>query len=322
VRRRLLVGGLAAWPVLARAQAPAPKIVGFLHSSSPTYMARYTAAVLKGLAEQGFSEGRTLRLEVRSADAHDDRLPGLARELIDLKADALLAAGGTAPALAVKALTTTLPTVFVSAADPLKAGIVASLGRPGGNFTGISLIGSALEPKRLEILSQLVPGATLAALVSPQYPDYALQVDSLTKAAAAIGRPLELVKVDEVAGLEPAIAALRGRGIGGLLVTQSPLFGGQVQRIVDAASGQKLPAVYWNREFIEAGGLLSYGTNFFEAYREAGTYLGRILKGASPADLPVVQPTKFELALNLKAARAIGLEFPGNLMANADEQIE
>lgn len=224
--------------------------------------------------------------------------------------------------MAVKAATDTIPTVFVSAADPVKAGIVASLGRPGGNITGISMIGATLEPKRLEIVGGLVPEAkALGALVNPNYPDYALQVESLTKAAAALQRRIEIVRVAQRAEIDSAVEQLAERS-GGFALAQDPLFGSEIPRIVQAANRNKLPGIYWNREFVDIGGLMSYGPDFADSYHQAGVYLGKILKGAKPADLPVMQPEKFELVINMKTARALGLTIPPSILARADEVIE
>lgn len=322
MRRRSLLAGLATTaPVVAFGQQSVA-VVGLLHSAAPSYVERLYKSLRKGLAEQGYSEGRNLRIEARFAAAHPERLEPLARELVDLKVDAILAAGGTAPGIAVKAATNTIPTVFVSAADPVKAGIVASLGRPGGNITGISMIGATLEPKRLEILGGVVPKTkALGALVNPNYPDYELQVSSFTKAAEALQRRIEIVRVTQRAEIDTAVEELAERS-GGFALAQDPLFGSEIPRIVQTANRNRLPGIYWNREFVDIGGLMSYGPDFADSYRQAGVYLGKILKGAKPADLPVLQPEKFELAINLKTANLIGLTFPPSILARADEVIE
>jgi putative ABC transport system substrate-binding protein len=235
----------------------------------------------------------------------------------------ILAAGGTDPAKAAKAATTTIPIVFFSAADPLRAGIVPSLNRPGGNVTGVSQIGSALEAKRLEYLHRLAPGsAPLGALVNPRYPDIELQIDELQKGAALIKRPLQIVRASTEAEIDAAFADLVRQGAGALTVGQDPFFGDQTNRLVALANRLKLPAMYWRREFVAAGGLMSYGADFTEGYRQAGIYVGRILKGAKPADLPVLQPSKFALTVNLRTARALGADVPPDILAAADEVVE
>jgi putative ABC transport system substrate-binding protein len=299
------------------------KVVGFLHSGAPSYLPAIMTALRSGLAEQGYVEGSNLRIETRLAAGHYERVALLARELIDLKVDAILAAGGTEPVNAVRAAGTAVPVVFVSAIDPVKAGVVESLGRPGGTITGISLIGIALEPKRLEILGRMKPGgAPLCALVNPGYPAVEQQIASLREAAAAMHRPIEIVQAATEADIDGAMHAARERGCAGLALTQDPLLASHIPRIVAAADRERLPVIYWSREFVDMGGLASYGTDFADAFRGAGIYLGRILKGASPADLPVLQPTQFKLIVNLKAARAAGIEIPSEVAASADELIE
>jgi putative ABC transport system substrate-binding protein len=323
-RRGLLAGGAAALAALpARAQPVGTKVVGFLHSGTPSYLPIIMDALRRGLSEQGYVEGRNLRIESRLAAGHYERVAPLAHELLSLKVDAILAAGGTGPVDAFKAATTSVPIVFISAVDPVRSGVVESLGRPGGNITGISLIGASLEPKRLEILGQLVPGeGALCALVNPRYPAADQQVDSLRKAAAAMKRPLEILRASVETEIDVAIKAAGERHCAGLTVAQDPFLASRIPQVVDAARRGRLPAVYWNREFVDMGGLASYGTDFADAFHQAGVYLGRILKGARPADLPVLQASRFELVVNLKAARAAGIEIPGSLVSVADQVIE
>jgi putative ABC transport system substrate-binding protein len=323
MKRRTLLAALSAWPAIARAQANATRVVGFLHSGAPNYMPAIMDRLRHSLADQGYVDGRNLRIETRLAAGHYERIPALAKELLALKADAVLAVGGSEPVNAFKAATSTVPIVFMSAIDPVRTGIVESLGRPGRNITGISLIGASLEPKRLEVLAQLAPGnGPFCALVNPKYPGVDQQRESLRTAAAAMGRPLEFEEATSAAEIEAAIGAAGERRCAGLVQTQDPLFASSIPLIVAAAERKKLPAVYQGREFVDLGGLASYGTNFVAAFGDAGEYIGRILNGAKPADLPVVQPTRFEFVVNLKAAHAIGIEIPPRLVSNADEVIE
>jgi putative tryptophan/tyrosine transport system substrate-binding protein len=325
MRRRAFTAGLAATlPALtARAQTSAMPTVGLLFSSSARYFVPFAAAVREGLADQGFVEGRNVAIEYRTAESHYDRLAGLAKELVERKVSIILAAGGTDPAKAAKAATTTIPIVFFSAADPVRAGVVASLNRPGGNITGVSQIGSALEAKRLEYLHRLAPGTRpIAALVNPKYPDVDSQIAELQKGAELIKRPVHILRASSDAEVDAAFVELVRLGAAALTVGQDPYFGDQRGRLAALANQLKLPAIYWQREFVVAGGLMSYGADFVEGYRQAGIYLGRILKGAKPADLPVLQPSKFQLIVSLRTARTIGIEVPPDILAAADEVIE
>ncbi len=318
-----LVGGAAAFPIAAHAQQQKLPVVAFLHALSSSNIRMYLPAVSQGLREAGFTEGRDFVFEARSAEGQYDRLPALITELIGRDAAVIIAAGGTEPAKLTKAATASIPIVFVSAADPVKAGLVESLNRPGGNVTGVSLIGSALEAKRLELLSDLVPGAGLiGVLVNPKYPDVELQVRELTAAAAVIRRPIEILRASNTDEIEAAFAILAGKGAVALLAAQDPLFNSRRELLVMLAARQKLPAIYNQREYPQIGGLISYGTHFMDGYRQSGVYAGRILGGAKPAELPVQQPTRFELVINAKTAASLGLEIPARLLATADEVIE
>jgi putative ABC transport system substrate-binding protein len=327
MRRRVLLTSMTAASLFSdrasQSQPVAMPVVGFLHSASAAYLATMAAPLRQGLAAQGFVDGTNLRIEIRPADGHHERLAPLARELVALKVDAILAGGGSDPANAVKAATSKIPIVFVSAADPVKAGLVASVNRPGGNVTGVSLLGSSLEPKRLEILSRLAPGtAPLGALVDTGYPDAELQIESLAKAAAAIRRQIEIVKTATETDIDAAVVRVGELHCAGLTVAQAPFFISHIPQITAAAARYRLPLIYHQREYVDGGGLISYGTNFADGYRQAGFYLGKILKGATPADLPVLQPEKFELVINQRTARALGVEIPLDLAAAADEVIE
>lgn len=325
-RRRLIaaLGGAAvAWPLAARAQQPATPVVGFLHSLSSSFMKRYAPAFSQGLKETGYIEGQNVVVEYRSADGHYDRLPGLVAELINLKSAVIVAAGGSEPAKAAKAATNIIPIVFGSGADPVKAGLVASINRPGGNVTGVSIVGSVIEAKGLGILQQLVPGtAPIGILVNPNYPDADLELRELQQAAAVTRRQTLIVRASTETEINSAFATFAQQGMAAVLVTIDPFFTVRREQIVTLALGKKLPAIYAIRDFTTSGGLMSYGADLNDTYRQIGIYVGRILKGEKPADLPVVQPTKFELVINLKAAKAIGLDVPPQLIALADEVIE
>jgi putative ABC transport system substrate-binding protein len=327
MRRRDFGGvivGAAFMPVAAaRAQQAAMPVVGFVHSASPSYVDRYARAVRQGLNETGYIEGQTVAIEYRVAEGRYDRLPGLVAELVGRKVAVILAAGGSEPAKAAKAASATIPIVFVTAGDPVKAGLVASLNRPGGNITGVSLLGSELEAKRLEMLSQLVPAElSIGVLINPKYPDADRQQSELQEAAGILKRQIHIVRASTESEIDTAVATVVQNGAGALLVAQDPFLALRREQLVALAARYKLPAIYPLRDFAEIGGLVSYSTDFREGYRQAGIYVGKILNGANPADLPVVQPTRFELVINLRTAKALGLEIPPNLLARVDEIIE
>jgi putative ABC transport system substrate-binding protein len=327
MRRRdfvtLLGGAAVAWPLAARAQQPVMPVIGFLSSVSSNYMALHAPAFRQGLNETGYVEGQNVMIEYRSAEGQYDRLPSLVADLVDRKVAVILATGGSDPAKAAKAATATLPIVFVSGADPVKAGIVTSLNRPGGNVTGVSLLGSALEAKRLGLLHEIVPGAaSIGVLVNPKFPDADLQLRELQEAAGVIKQPINIVRASTESEIDMAFATVAQQGAGALLVVQDAFFVSQREQLVALAARYKLPAIYPQREFAEIGGLISYGTDFAGSYRQAGIYVGKILKGAKPADLPVMQPTKFELVVNLKTAKSLGLTIPESFLLRADEVIE
>jgi len=318
-----LMGGAAAWPVAARAQQPGVPVVGLLHATSSNYFAQFADAVRQGMRESGVIEGRDATIEYRWAEGQNDRLPALAADLVGRRVAVILAIGGTAPALAAKATTSTIPIVFLSAADPIKAGLVARLDRPGGNVTGISFLGTALEAKRLEILHKLVPSAALiGVLVDPTYPDAEAQRRELQDAADTLKQPIAVVGASTPAEINEAFATLSQKNAGAVLVTQAIFFNTRGEQLAGLAARYRLPAIFDQREIAAFGGLISYGTSFADGYRLGGVYVGKVLKGAKAADLPVIQPTKFEFVINLKTATTLGLTVPDALLALASEVIE
>ena len=318
-----LLSGAVAWPLAARAQQPAMPVIGFLSSRSPGESAGVVAAFHQGLREIGFIEGQNVVIAFRWAEGHYDRLPALAADLIGLRAAVLFAAGGPPSALAAKAATPTIPIVFSAVNDPVQLGLVASLNQPGGNVTGMSLFASELWAKVVELLKELVPAATVIAyLVNPSNPSAEMYSKGAVAAASALGIQVHVLNASTEHDLEESFASLVKLGAGGLVVPNEPFFDSQRDRIVALSARYAVAAVYSIREYVVAGGLMSYGTSLADSYRRAGIYGGRILKGEKPADLPVMQPTKFELVLNLKTARALGPRVPDKLLAFADEVIE
>jgi putative ABC transport system substrate-binding protein len=327
MRRRefiALAGGVAAsLPFAARAQQPSMPVVGFLHGASPSYLGQFLDALRKGLNEAGYVEGQNLAIEYRWAEGHYDRLAALAADLVDHKVAVILAMGGTDPARAAKAATSTIPIVFVSAADPVRTGLVASLNRPGGNVTGISLIAAALDEKKMGLLHELAPKASLVAgLVNPNYPGAATQTSEVQAAANHLGVKAVVLTAATDNEIDGAFAAAVQQGAGAMLVSSDPFFNSRSGRFVEQAARHAMPVIYPQSEYVRGGGLISYGPDFSDGYRNGGVYVGKILKGALPAELPVQQPTKFELVINLKAAKTLGIEVPSTLLATADEIIE
>jgi putative ABC transport system substrate-binding protein len=326
MERRAFIAGLAAavtWPLVARAQQSAMPVVGYLSSRSPSESATVAAAFRQGLAEAGFIVGQNVAIEYRWAEGHYDRLPALAAELVHLKVAAILAAGGPPSALAAKEATSTIPVVFSAAGDPVGLGLVASLSRPGGNVTGMSLFNATLVAKRLALLHELIPSAgTVAYLTNPANPSGKLEMTAVQEAAKTLGLDMQAMDASTDQEIEAAFARLTEQRIGAVIVAGEPFFDSRRSAIVELAAKNAIPASYSWRENVLLGGLMSYGTTINESYRQSGNYCGRILKGDRPADLPVMQPTKFEMTINLKTARALGLNVPPALLTAADEVIE
>jgi len=318
-----LLGAAAAWPLAARAQQPAMPVIGILSSLSLSYIASRMPPFRLGLKETGYIEGQNIAIEYRSTEGKVDRLPSSAADLVDRKVALIFAAGGTDPAKAAKAATATIPIVFISAADPVKAGIVTSLNQPGGNVTGVSILGSAVEAKRLGLLHEIVSGAaSIGVLVNPTYPDADLELREVQEAASAINRQINIVRASTEAEIDMAFATLAQQGAGALLVAADVLFASRRDQLVALAARAMLPAIYFQREFAEVGGFVSYAPDYADGYRQAGIYVGKVLKGAKPGDLPVMQSTKFELVINLKTAKALGLAIPSAVLSIADDVIE
>jgi ABC-type uncharacterized transport system substrate-binding protein len=328
MRRRdvlaLFSGAAAAlWPLAARAQQNAMPVIGYLASGSPGTSAPNVAAFRRGLSDAGYIEGQNVAIEYRWAEGSYDRLPALAADLVGRKVDLIVAAGGNPPALAAKNATATIPIVFTSAGDPVADGLVASLARPGGNLTGVSFLAVELHPKRLELLSELVPQTkVIALLVNPTFSDAERVMREVQEGARAKGVQLHFLKASAEGEIDAAFATLVQLQAGALLLGNDPFFNSRRDQIVALASRHAVPAMYFFREFVAAGGLISYGPSITAVLRQIGTYAGKILKGEKPADLPVSQPTKFELVINLKTANALGLAVPSILLAQADEVIE
>jgi putative tryptophan/tyrosine transport system substrate-binding protein len=321
-----LLGGVAAAPALlwsmeARAQQPVP-VIGYLNSAALAGEAQRLAAFRQGLKESGFLEGQNVVIEVRSAEGRFDQLPALAADLVRRQVDVLVA-NSTASAVAAKPATSTLPIVFVTGGDPVELGLVASLNRPGGNATGVSFLVNKLMGKRLELLSELAPGTgTLGMLVDPNNPNAKADTKDAQAAAAALGRKLVVAEAGTESEIDAAFAALLQQRVSALLVGAHVLFFSRRDRLVALAARHALAASYATREFVAAGGLMSYGPNQTDVYRLVGVYAARILKGAKPADLPIERPVKFELLIDLKTAKALGLDVPLHLQQLADEVIE
>jgi putative tryptophan/tyrosine transport system substrate-binding protein len=326
VKRRefiaLLRGAAAAWPLAARAQQPAMPVIGYLSTLSEGQGLHLLAAFRRGLGEIGFVDSRNLAIEFRWAEGRFERLPAMAAEFVGRPVDLLLAQAPPA-ALAAKAATTTIPIVFVVGIDPVGYGLVASLNRPGGNATGMTLMSPAIGEKRLELLRELTPKSSLVAmLVNPKTPDAVPEIGSVQMAAKSLGLQLRMFNASTLNEIDAAFAAIADQRLGALLVGTDPFFVDRRAELVARAAQLRIPAIYPFREFALAGGLVSYGSSIANAYRQAGIYAGRILKGTQPAELPVMQPTTFELVINLRTASTLGIEIPATLHARSDEVIE
>jgi putative ABC transport system substrate-binding protein len=317
-----LLGGAAAWPLAARAQQPAVPVVGFIRDGSAEANARNAAAFRKGLNETGYVEGQNVAIEYRWAEGQYDRLRVLATDLVDRRVT-VMAATSTPAALAAKAVTSAIPIVFTTAADPVAVGLVDSLSRPSGNATGVNIYLSALGAKRLELLRELVPNAAvIGMLVNPDFPDAESQSKDMKEAARTLALQVHVVNANSEGDFNQAFATFIELKADALLISLDSFFLSRREQLVALAARHKIPAIYFVRDFVLAGGLMSYGADIADGYHQAGIYAGRILKGAKPGDLPVVQPTKFDLVINLKTAKALGLEVPWFLQQRADEVIE
>jgi putative tryptophan/tyrosine transport system substrate-binding protein len=329
IKRRefiVLVGGggllLAAEVRRARVHQPAVPVVGFLHSVSADPMVTHALAFRRGLAETGYVEGQNVAVEYRWAEGRYDRLPALAADLVRRRV-AVIAAGGTAaPALAAKAATSSIPIVFQTGSDPVKDGLVASLNRPGGNVTGVARMSFALAPKRLELLNELVPKAAVAFLVNPANPVAPSQIQEIREPARSLGLQTQVLEASSERQIEIAFETLTQQRVGALLVANDTYLAGRRELFIALAARHAITVMYPGREAVAAGGLMSYDASAADSFRQVGTYVGRILKGEKPNDLPVQQPTKFELVVNVRAAKAIGLTIPESFLARADEVIE
>jgi putative tryptophan/tyrosine transport system substrate-binding protein len=325
MRRRdfiTLLGGATMWPLAARAQQPAMPVIGFMSTRSED--SRYLVdAFRRGLAESGFVEGQNVRIEFRWARGQYDRLPGMATDLLSRGVNVFAAVGGDPSSLAAKRATSTIPIVFMMGGDPVSAGLVDSLNRSGSNITGVTLLTNLMEPKRFGLLRELVPGVSaVGVLLNPSFPPAAYQLPQIEEAARTIDQRIVVAKASTDDELDDAFAMLIKGQVGALLVVSDPYFDVRRDRIVGFAERQRLPAIYHFREYAVAGGLLSYGISITDAYRQVGIYTANILKGAKPSDMPVMQPTKFELVINLKTAKTLGVQISDNLLSLADEVIE
>jgi putative tryptophan/tyrosine transport system substrate-binding protein len=318
-----LLGGAVAWPVAARAQQPAMPVIGFLHQGSPEAYAKFAAGFRKGLAEAGYVDGRNVVIEYRWAHGESHRLRELAADLVSRRVTVIVTPGSAAATLAAKAATTAIPIVFMAGADPVQTGLVSSLNRPGGNMTGIGSMNNGLGAKQLGLLHELLHGAArFAVFVNPSNPQSQSVIADVQTAASAVGVQVEILTVTTNRDINPAFAGVAQKRPDGLLISPDPLFTNRLVQLATLAARHSMPTIYSLREFAEVGGLMTYGSNFTDLFRQTGNYTGRVLNGEKPAEMPILQPTKFEFVLNLQTAAAIGLDVPPTLLARADEVIE
>jgi putative ABC transport system substrate-binding protein len=329
MRRRefitLIGGAAAARPLSARAQQATKPVLGFISASSAEGVPNkyFTAAFLEGLSAAGFVDGKNITIEYRWADGHLERVPALTLDLVRRRVNVLFTSGGDVPILVAKGATTTIPIVFITASDPVAMGFVASLNRPGGNITGVTFIAGELGPKRVELVHEILPKAAVVGLVlNPNIPNAELDAAEMHTAARGLGFQTHVLRATSDQEIEAAFAKFVELKIDALLVIPDPSFQNRRDLFVRLAAHYAMPAIYYSREYVAAGGLISYGASFTGTFRQAGNYVGRVLRGAQPADLPVWQPTKFDLAINLKTAKALGLTVPTSLLTRADEVIE
>jgi putative ABC transport system substrate-binding protein len=317
-------GAVAAWPLAARAQQSSIPVVGWLAATAQGSFGRPRAeGFRRGLSETGFVDGHSVKIEYRWAENRYAQLPAMAADLVSRKVDAIVTSGGSVAALAAKTATATIPVVFEIGADPIKAGLVPNLNRPGGNVTGITLFANELNSKKLEILHGLVPAtAAIALLVNPDNPTAESVVQDTQEAAHALGRRLLVLRASNEREIDTAWAGVMEQSAGGVIVSPDGFFGASRDQLAALAARHRMPAIYEGSAFVRGGGFISYGSDSVEAYRQIGIYVGRILKGAKPADLPVLQPTKFDLVINLKTAKALGITIPNALLIQATELIE
>jgi putative ABC transport system substrate-binding protein len=318
-----LLSGAAAWPRAARAQQQGVPVIGFLSTRSPAEAASDLAAFRQGLGQTGYFEGKNVAIEYRWAEGRYDRLPALAAELVARQVAVIAAVGGEPSGLAAKAATATIPIVCTLGGDAVAAGLVAHLNRPGGNITGVTIMGLEMGPKRVELAHQLVPnGSALATLINSKFPLTLAEAHDMQAAAHSLGLQLTVLDGSTEGEIDAVFAGLARQKVDALLINMDPFLFGQQEQIVQLAARYKIPTLYFLREFVDAGGLMSYGPKINNGYRQAGIYVGRILKGEKVGELPVVQPTKFDLVINLRTARTLGLEIPTILLVRADEVIE